>query len=444
MKIKNNLNGNLFIDQIKSCFCKVSDKRDLPVISMEDALMSAFALFQLKFPSLLKFETARKNPDSNLNRIYKISQPPSDTRMREIIDPVDPAELRAPFKRIFSKLQEAKVLENFKFLGDHYLISSDGTGTFSSDKVHCDCCLEKYNKKSEKTTYQHQCLTAALVHPEQKIVIPFAPEIIKKEDGFSKNDCELNASKRLWIKFREDHPKLKAIVLEDALVANTPHIKHLKLCQLSFIITAKEGNNSSLFNAVKARESSLKDVEVITKTRTEGQKIKKSIVSSYRFVNRVPLSQQKDTVSVNFLELIETKSWINAKGEEKKDILKYAWITDIDVTLLNVVDIAQAGRCRWKIENETFNTLKNQGYNFEHNYGHGYLNLSSNFTHLMLLAFLFDQALEGFCGLYSELRKITGTRYSMWEAMRAIYRYFEVNDWNHFIETVLCKELNTC
>jgi hypothetical protein len=52
----------------------------------------------------------------------------------------------------------------------------------------------------------------------------------------------------------------------------------------------------------------------------------------------------------------------------------------------------RGGRARWKIENETFNTLKNQGYEFEHNYGHGYKNLSVNLAFLMMLAFLVDQA----------------------------------------------------
>jgi hypothetical protein len=55
------------------------------------------------------------------------------------------------------------------------------------------------------------------------------------------------------------------------------------------------------------------------------------------------------------------------------------------------MDIMRAGRSRRKIENETFNTLKNQSYHFEHNYGHGQENLSYVFAHLMLLAFLNDQ-----------------------------------------------------
>ena len=57
----------------------------------------------------------------------------------------------------------------------------------------------------------------------------------------------------------------------------------------------------------------------------------------------------------------------------------------------------RAGRARWRIENETFNTLKNQGYHFEHNFGHGYQHLTTVLMHLMMLAFLMDQ-IQPRCG----------------------------------------------
>lgn len=444
MKIKKYINGNVFINHIRSCFERIPDHRSCPEIPIEDALMSGFALFQLKFPSLLKFEEKRKKDYSNFNRIFKIKRSPSDTRMREIIDPVETNYLRLPFKKIFSSLQNSKVLEGFKFYQDYVLISSDGTGVHSSQHIQCECCLEKYNKKSKEVTYYHQCLTAAMVHPNKKVVIPFAPEIIKKEDGFSKNDCEINASKRLWTKFRQDHPRLKAIVLEDALYANAPHIMHLRNCQLNFIITVKKTGHKSLYEAIKKRESGLKDVYSFSKVHEEGIKIKKSITRIYKFVNQVPLNQTANSPGVNFISFKELTIWKNSKGELQQNELNYSWVTDIEINYTNAERIVQAGRCRWKIENETLNTLKNQGYNFEHNYGHGYKNLSSNFTYLMLLAFLFDQALEGFCDVYKQLREATKTRYGLWEAMRAIFRYFQVTDWNHFLETILKKELNTC
>jgi hypothetical protein len=65
-----------------------------------------------------------------------------------------------------------------------------------------------------------------------------------------------------------------------------------------------------------------------------------------------------------------------------------------------VYELERAGWTRWKIENETFNTLKNQGYNLEHNYGHGNKNLCSVFGILMMLAFLVDQIQQACCKLF--------------------------------------------
>ena len=64
---------------------------------------------------------------------------------------------------------------------------------------------------------------------------------------------------------------------------------------------------------------------------------------------------------VNFLSYKQT----NKKGK----VITFTWITDIKLNKNNVFTVMKAGRSRWKIENETFNTLKNLAYHFEHNYG---------------------------------------------------------------------------
>ena len=78
----------------------------------------------------------------------------------------------------------------------------------------------------------------------------------------------------------------------------------------------------------------------------------------------------------------------------------FTWITDIKITESNVYDLMRGGRTRWKIENETFNTLKNQGYQFEHNFGHGNKNLNVVFTMLMFLAFAIDQLQQISCTFF--------------------------------------------
>ena len=90
-----------------------------------------------------------------------------------------------------------KMLQRFAYLDSHYLLSLDGTGYFSSSKIHCSSCLVKHHRNG-KITYSHQMLGAVLVNPYLKEVIPLAPEPIIKADGDAKNDCERNATRR-WL-----------------------------------------------------------------------------------------------------------------------------------------------------------------------------------------------------------------------------------------------------
>ncbi len=117
------------------------------------------------------------------------------TYMRERIDEVDPKDLRKAFTYLFSQLQRGKVLEDFKFLDGHYVLSMDGSGHFESKEVSCnDCCVK--NHKNGKKSYYHNVFQAVFIHPSIKIVFPFAPEPITKKDGQTKNDSEQAAAKR--------------------------------------------------------------------------------------------------------------------------------------------------------------------------------------------------------------------------------------------------------
>src|SRR5208337_168069 len=181
-------------------------------IPLADALMSAFAMFSLKDPSLLAFDHRRHNPNDNFRTIYGINRVPSDSQMRDILDPIDPADLRVPFREIFRRLQRGQVLKRFVYLDGHYLLSLDGT------------------------TYSYQLLGATLVHPDLKVVIPLAPEPIIQQDGQTKNDCERNATRRWLKRFRQEHPHLPVIVVEDALSANAPHLRDLREACAHYII----------------------------------------------------------------------------------------------------------------------------------------------------------------------------------------------------------------
>lgn len=300
------------------------------------------------------------------------------------------------------------------------MISIDGTGQCFSDTVHCKNCCEKHHRSGEITFY-HQMLGKVLVHPDERVVIPFAPEPIIKSDGNTKNDCERNASKRLLKDFRREHPHLKAIILEDGLGSNYPHLTLLDSLDLKYVIGVKPGDHEFLFDWIKHA----KGKEVVT--------VKDNIRHTFRYVNNVPLNDEHYDYRVNMLEYWEER----ADGKKRH----FSWVTSFEITDSNVFELMRARRARWHIENETFNTLKNQGYNFEHNYGHGCDNLCSVMTMLMLLAFLIDQVQQLCNKLYKKVRE-RRTLKTLFEHVRTLVQYAVWDNWTTLYETILHPDMH--
>src|ERR1043166_5928897 len=252
-------------------------------------------------------------------------------------------------------------------------------------------------------------------------MIPLMPEPIWKHDGREKNDCERNAAKRLIVKLRQDHPHLKFIITEDSLSSHAPHIETLHAHDLHSILGVKEGDHTYLFQQVQAAERAGHVPSYERHDRAAG------LVHRFRFVNDVPLNASNPDVRVNFIEYWEM-------GQNK--VQHFSWITDLRVNKRNVFHLMRGGRARWKIENETFNTLKNQGYNFEHNYGHGEQHLSVVFAMLMMLAFLVDQTQQLCCALFQAVWAKLGSKRLLWERMRALFYAYALASMRQLFEAL--------
>ncbi len=416
---RKHLSADALFRLVHSGFAAIPDYRLSDTeISLTDALMAAFALFSLKSPSLLAFDKHRV--EGNLGTIYAIDHVPCDTQMREILDPVSPDSVRPLFKRVFGQLQRGKALESMRFLEDYYLLALDGTEYFSSKTIHCASCLQKAHRNGS-ITYYHQMLGAALVHPDQRAVIPLMPEPIVKQDGTDKNDCERNAAKRFIAKLRKDHPHLKFIVTEDSLSSNAPHIEALHAHGLHYILGVKDGDHAYLFAQVQAAEQAGRVTSYERHDRAA------RVVHRFRFVNDMPLNASNPNVQVNFIEYWEV-------GEHK--VQHFSWVTDLRVSPRNVYHLMRGGRARWKIENETFNTLQNQGYHFEHNYGHGTQNLSVVFASVMMLAFLVDQTQQLCCALLQAVWAKLGSKRLLWERMRALFYDYALESMRQLLEAL--------
>lgn len=425
IKLRKHLNADALFATMRTGFNKIKDHRPGSVQhSLTDTLMAGFAMFSVKDPSLLAFDERRLNEPHNLKTIYGLTSIPCDTSMREILDGVSPDHLRPLFKDAFRPLQRGKVLEKMIFMEDRYLLNLDGTGYFSSKALYSDACMEKVSAKGE-VTYYLQAVGAALVHHDFKEVIPLCPEIIKKQDGETKMDCERNAIKRMLGKLRLDHPHMKFIVNEDGLASNAPHIDDLEAHDIRYILGVKEGDHKFLFQFV---DQAVESGEALELSITDE---KDDLVTHYfRIVYNAPLNKSNQDRRVTFVEYWED-------NPKKKKPLHFSWITDLEITEENVMRFMRGARARWKIENETFNTLKNQGYQFGHNFGLGKQHLSETFVMLMMLAFLVDQIQQLCCPLFRAAWKRCKTKRSLWEKLRSKFYEFHITTMEELYRSII-------
>ncbi|MCI5165421.1 MAG: transposase, partial [Candidatus Electrothrix sp. GM3_4] len=139
--------------------------------------------------------------------------------------------------------------------------------------------------------------------------------------------------------------------------SNAPHVIDLKNNNCHFILGAKEGDHKFLFNYINEAAARGETTE-LTANHDECP----NITHCFSFLNDVPINQSNQDIRVNFLEYWE----LNTQTGKFKH---FSWVTDFTVTEEDMFKIMRGGHARWKIENETFNVIKNQGYNFNHNYG---------------------------------------------------------------------------
>ena len=418
LRQRRHLHFDALVSRARCRFEQLPEQRRAPTFSLADVLMAGLALFSLKDPSLLAF--CSRAPDHNLRSVFGLQAVPCDTQMRTILDEVHPDQLRPAFTDLFRPVQRGKILEEYVFLEGCYLIALDGVEYFCSQKVHCEHCMTREHRNG-KVSYYHQMLGAVLVHPDLPEVIPLAPEPIQRADGQSKNDCERNAARRWLKRFRQDHPHLPVIITEDALSSNAPHVRDLQAARCHFLLGVKPGDHAHLFEQVYRRvEAEETEVFDETEPRTGKQR-------HYVFVDDLSLNETNPEVRVNFLRCMES----DAQTEHE-----WAWVTDLNLTAASFGKGGRGGRARWHIENETFNTLKNQGYHFEHNYGHGEKNLAVVMALLMMLAFGIDQVQQKSNALFRAAREKKGSKCALWEAMRHLFSSFEVSSMREIYEAI--------
>ncbi len=387
-----------------------------------DGVLSAFAVFFMQSSSFLAHQRLlqSKKGRNNARSLFQVTEIPSDTQIRNLVDPLTHAAFAEDFGYILDELRSQQHLLRFQNELQTYAIALDGVNFFSSEKISCAQCLKRTDRNGTEHFY-HSAVTPVFVKPGQAQVLPLSPEFIVPQDGYEKQDCERNAAKR-WLKQHSERFSAHSVTyLGDDLYANQPLCQQItETYRQFFIFVCKPESHEGLYQWLDFLEKN-DALETLTQRHWNG---KHGELWQYRFTTQVPLRNGGDALSVNWFELVI------ADEKTAKILYQNSFVTNHPVSVDNVAELAKIGRARWKIENEHNNTLKTKGYHFEHNFGHGSQDLANVLATLNLLAFLLHTVQEFLTPAYQRLRQALGTRKIFFNDLRALTRYLIFDSWD--------------
>jgi len=396
--------------------------------AIQDAALGAFGIFFTQSPSFLEYQRRLQHTKgrNNAYTLFDVEQIPCDNQVRTLLDPIAPSYLDPVFVEVFEGLEQHRMLAHFRVLGDQLLVALDGTNYFSSKAIHCQNCLTRQLSNGQTLSY-HAAITPVIVCPGHAQVIALPPEYIMPQDGHDKQDCERAAGNRWLAKHAEQVAPHRVTLLGDDLYSNQPFCELVLHQGFNFILTCKPDSHATLYERLAFWQAT--DAMAASEGRHFNGRFTE--VTMVRYINDVLLRSGSDALSVHWFDI----TVVHAKTGEQ--LYHNSCITNHRLTADNVLDVAQSGRGRWKIENENNNVLKTKGYHLEHNFGHGKMYLSAFMLSLNLLAFLFHTVLEWSDDKYALLRQVLARRQTFFNDIQALTRYMIFDHWEQLMDFMI-------
>ncbi len=360
----------------------LNDPRKRKEYSLAELVVGGIMLFVFKEGSRNAFDNDRREARfrKNYRRAFKLRLPGMDA-VEDLYRLLDEHELESLKHLLIKTLIEKKMFYKFRFMSKKYFVAIDGTGVASYQTNYCGQCTSKTSKNG-KTTYSHNVLEAKLV-THNGMSVSIATEWVRNENGkeYDKQDCELNAFKRLAVKLKKMYPRLPLVILADGLYANQSFFSICKDNGWEFIVTFKDGSLPSVHQEMGLLpESAWQFRERLL--AGNGKRTRQS----FRWVNGIGY--------YGFgLSVVECKETTVHSISGETEANTFTHITDMPIDNSNYHLISQGGRMRWNIEN-SFDYLKEHGYNLGHKFSRSSFNALKNYYQSMLLAHTINQLVE--------------------------------------------------
>lgn len=364
--------------------------------TITEILLGAIFMFICKEDSRNAFNNDRDTPAfaANYETLFGKRLPHMDT-VDDVLRDLNNDELERLRAALIATLIEKKVLKKYCLFGSFYRVAIDATGVMNVNKGHCAHCLHKTSKKGV-TTYFHNILEAKLIAPNG-FAISLASEWIENPDDYDKQDCEQKAFKRLAVKLKALYPRLPICIHADGLYPNAPFFDICRANNWRFIVTLKDSSLKSLWEEI--------DMELLVNCKN---------IRSYSHPHRKIYQKYRWLCGLDYHG--HRLSWVECTEDREDKANRFVYLTDLDASYDNVIELATSGRMRFKIENEGFNVQKNGGYNLSHKFSRVSSVAMKNYVSLMQIAHLFNQLYE-LSSLARPLLVAKETLKNMWKAL---------------------------
>ena len=349
---------NHFFHELRDWIAEMDDPRNPSYITYQQTDLNYLAILKNVCGqySMRSMEESFNNENcirtlSLMSGNQELEEMPHYDTLNYYLERLSPECLSELRKKMVVSLIRGKQFNKNRLLGKYWRVIFDGTRLFYFKEKHCDNCLctEKKMPDGKKIKfYYHKVLEAKIVLSD-KVVISLGTEFIENEnEDVSKQDCELNAAKRLMAKIKKDYPRLPICIQGDALYeAETI----MQLCKETYhweyLFTQKETRQKLLdesFEWIKSGDGAEKRSGLCDEK------------GNACYANHVEeLAGKKEVMNVFEYEY-----------ETEKHTMRFRWVTSIELTKRNIEEMVLTGRGRWKIENEGFNNQKNVLYRIEH------------------------------------------------------------------------------
>ena len=407
---------------------QLPDGRKRKDYDVAELITGCLSLFVFKETTRNAFNNDRKGNKfrDNYFKVFKLRLPHMDT-VEHFLRLLSPEELEHLKAALVSSLIEQRVLHRFKFLGKYFTVAIDGTGTNSYRENDQEASRLKKTSKNGITTYMYHVVEAKLI-TSSGLAISLGSEWVQNlgDRNFDKQDCEKRAFERLAKKIKRFFPRLPICILADGLYPNKTFMETCRDNGWSFIVVLKD-------DTLKTLQEDIEDVENKKRRSLESNhreaKGKTHITTLYNWIDETLTYAGHIIYWVSCTETVVHYDKDGVQKEAQPAPTKFVFITSQKAGDKNVRCICQAGRMRWTIENQGFNTQKNGGYNLGHKFSRKSFSSYKNYYQCMQIAHTINMLIEQSSNIAALLKNDTKlTVKHIWKQLIGVLAYTVINE----------------